>query len=394
MSSTKTTSAYPLHPKEKLFFPNLDALRFFSFLGVFLYHSYKVVFNYLENTHPGFYQTMKFLFQNGNLGVNFFFVLSGFLITFLLLKEKKKSGDIHLRNFYIRRILRIWPLFYLCVLTGFVIFPFFKSLAGATPSENANLVYYLLFINNFDFIHHWPQVPDALILVVLWSVAVEEQFYLAWPVIVKLTKNIILPVAFTLVVISSLVFRFFHSSDTDEDYGIRYFHTLSVIGDMAIGGLLAYYTSFETRFLKWIRNMSKGTAILIYVSAIALSLFKTDIFKTEILVVFERLVISIFYGLIILEQAFATRPLYPMSRLKRTSKLGVYTYGLYCIHFMILSVTLALAGKLHLNIFNTPVSIGIVITSLLFCIILSWFLYRYFEKPFLKLKERFAFITK
>ncbi|MGZ8561212.1 MAG: acyltransferase family protein, partial [Flavisolibacter sp.] len=241
MSQTKTTSVYPLHPKEKLFFPNLDALRFFSFLGVFLYHSYKVVFNYLENSHPEFYQMTAFLFQNGNLGVNFFFVLSGFLITFLLLKEKKKSGDIHLRNFYIRRILRIWPLFYLCVFTGFVIFPFFKSMAGATPSETANLLYYLLFINNFDFIHHWPQVPDALILVVLWSVAVEEQFYLAWPVIVKLVKNILLPLAFALVIIASLIFRYFHSSNTDEDYGIRYFHTLSVIGDMAIGGLLAYY---------------------------------------------------------------------------------------------------------------------------------------------------------
>ncbi len=394
MSSTKTTSAYPLHPKEKLFFPNLDALRFFSFLGVFLYHSYKIVFNYLENTHPRFYETMQFLFQNGNLGVNFFFVLSGFLITYLLLKEKKKNGDIHLRNFYMRRILRIWPLFYLCVFTGFVIFPIFKSLAGATPSESANLVYYLLFINNFDFINNWPQVPDALILVVLWSVAVEEQFYLVWPVIVKKIRQAVLPAAFILVVLSSLIFRYFHSSDTDEDYGIRYFHTLSVIGDMAIGGLLAYYTSFDNKFLAWIKNLGKPMIVLIYSVAIVLSLAKSYLFSNEILVIFERLVIALVYGLIILEQAFTAQPLFAMAKLKRISKLGIYTYGLYCIHFMILSVVLALAGKLKLNIFSTTVSIAIVITSLGACVVISWLLYRYFEKPFLKLKDRFAFITK
>lgn len=394
MSSSKTTSAYPLHPKEKLFFPNLDALRFFSFLGVFLYHSYKIVFNYLENTHPRFYETMQFLFQNGNLGVNFFFVLSGFLITYLLLKEKKKNGDIHLRNFYMRRILRIWPLFYLCVFTGFAIFPIFKSLAGSTPSESANLVYYLLFINNFDFINNWPQVPDALILVVLWSVAVEEQFYLAWPVIVKKIRQAVLPAAFILVVLSSLIFRYFHSSDTDEDYGIRYFHTLSVIGDMAIGGLLAYYTSFDNKFLAWIKNLGKPMIVLIYTVAIVFSLAKSYIFSNELLVIFERLVIACIYGLIILEQAFAAQPLFALAKLKQISKFGIYTYGLYCIHFMILSVVLALAGKLKLNIFSTTVSVAIVITSLGTCVVISWLLYRYFEKPFLKLKDRFAFITK
>src|SRR5690348_9426031 len=96
--------------KAKIFFPNLDGLRFFSFLVVFLYHGHLSIFSYLKDSQPKTYAAIEFLFQHGNLGVNFFFVLSGFLITYLLIKEKEFTGTIHVQNFYIRRILRIWPL--------------------------------------------------------------------------------------------------------------------------------------------------------------------------------------------------------------------------------------------------------------------------------------------
>src|SRR5690606_19427107 len=112
------------------------------------------------------------LFGNGNLGVNFFFVLSGFLITYLLLIEMQLRGRINIGSFYIRRALRIWPLFYFCVAFGFIAFPFFKSMLGEIPNESANVVSYLFFLNNFDFIKN---PPDSSVLSVLWSVAIEEQ---------------------------------------------------------------------------------------------------------------------------------------------------------------------------------------------------------------------------
>src|SRR5205085_9627779 len=115
------------------------------------------------------------LFGNGNLGVNFFFVLSGFLITYLLIEEKKLTGKIHIGNFWIRRILRIWPLYFACVFIGFVLFPFAKHMAGGTSAETADPWYYLAFINNFDYIKKG--LPDSPGLGVLWSVAIEEQFY-------------------------------------------------------------------------------------------------------------------------------------------------------------------------------------------------------------------------
>ena len=103
---------------KKIYFENLDGLRFLCFLSVFFFHSFHTEYAYIKNTET--YNFIKFsVFGNGNLGVNFFFVLSGFLITFLLIAEKELNGQINLRKFWIRRILRIWPLFYFCVFFGF-----------------------------------------------------------------------------------------------------------------------------------------------------------------------------------------------------------------------------------------------------------------------------------
>src|SRR6478672_8841464 len=121
-------------PQKRVFFENLDGLRFFCVLSVFLFHSF-----YSENKqitdHTLYHFVKSDLFGNGNLGVNFFFVLSGFLITFLLIEEKKLKGNINLPYFWIRRILRIWPLFFFCVFFGFVIMPWLKGLFGQQSTE-------------------------------------------------------------------------------------------------------------------------------------------------------------------------------------------------------------------------------------------------------------------
>ena len=104
--------------KKKIYFENLDGLRFFCFFSVFLYHSFHTE-NEIIKSSPIYKFVTEEIFKNGNLGVNFFFVLSGFLITYLLIAEKKLNGQIDLKKFWIRRILRIWPLFYFCVGFGF-----------------------------------------------------------------------------------------------------------------------------------------------------------------------------------------------------------------------------------------------------------------------------------
>ena len=102
-------------------FPHLDGLRFFCFFVVFLFHGFSTTS--AEVAQSSAYRFVRFLFRHGDLGVNFFFVLSGFLITYLLLEEKQRHGRIHIGYFYIRRMLRIWPLYFACVAFGFLAFP-------------------------------------------------------------------------------------------------------------------------------------------------------------------------------------------------------------------------------------------------------------------------------
>lgn len=380
--------------KTKIFFPNLDGLRFISFLVVFLFHAHLSVFSYLIDSQPKVYGVIEFLFRHGNLGVNFFFVLSGFLITYLLIKEKEFTGTIHVPNFYVRRILRIWPLYYLCVLVGFVGFGILKQITGGVIEENANPWYYTFFAANFDIMHTWPEKPDALLLSVLWSVAVEEQFYLTWPLILSVVPLRYYKYVFPVIMLLSLVFRSFHTGDTDREFGIRYFHTLSLIGDMALGGLLAYFVSYENKFKSWVVHLRKSFIILLYLVTLAVTLFKHVLFPPGIPVIFERIVIAFLFGMIILEQNYAKHSLFKMGNFKLVSKLGIYTYGLYCLHFLGLYFAIKVMNALHLNGSLTWVALLITLLAFLLSVVVSLVSYHFFEKRFLRWKDKFAFIVK
>jgi peptidoglycan/LPS O-acetylase OafA/YrhL len=380
--------------KAKIFFPNLDGLRFISFFVVFVYHGSLSLISYLKDTHPAVHDTILFLFGHGNLGVNFFFVLSGFLITYLLIKEKEFTGTIHVPNFYVRRILRIWPLYYLCVAVGFIGFAMLKKMSGQPLAENANPWYYIFFAANFDIMHTWPEKPDALLLSVLWSVAVEEQFYLTWPLILKLVPYKYYRYVFPTIMLFSLVFRSFYTGDNHYEFAVRYFHTFSVIGDMALGGLFAYLVSYENKFKSFVINISKPSLLLLYVVTLVITLFKDKIFVPGVPVIFERIVIAFCFGMIILEQNYAKNSLFKMSNFKVMSNLGIYTYGLYCLHFLGLYFAIKIMDGLHLNGSITWVSLTMMLVALLLSIGIAFMSYHLFEKWFLKFKDKFAFIVK
>ncbi len=368
----------------KIFFENLDGLRFFSFLSVFLFHSFYTESILVQQNKFYLFLTDR-LFENGNLGVNFFFVLSGFLITFLLIEEKEKTGKINVVSFWVRRILRIWPLFYFAVFFGFYIFPFLKSLFGQVPNETANIEYYLLFLNNFDFIKNG--LPDASILGVLWSVAIEEQFYFIWPMILYFFPVKKYWVPFMIIISLSIVFR----SVTDSNL-LNEHHTLSCIGDMAIGAFGAWLIRKE-KFKCIVENSKRYQIIIIYILFALIFLYRKEMFfDNSFLRIIERPIISLVILFIILEQNFSKKSFYKMSNFKTISKLGVITYGLYCLHFIGILITLTLMRILKLddNLFN--VIIVETLFSFLITIIVSKVSYRYFESPFLKLKERFAYI--
>lgn len=370
---------------KKVFFPNLDGLRFLCFLSVFFFHSFHTKFDTIKNT--GTYTFVKHgLFGNGNIGVNFFFVLSGFLITYLLIEEKNIHNKIDLPKFWLRRILRIWPLYFFCVIFGFFIFPQIKLFFGETPNESATLFSYLTFTSNFEIISKG--LPDSSILGVLWSIAIEEQFYLFWPVLLILVPEKYYIHFFLLIIFSSWAYRYFYPGEMTHEY-----HTLSCIGDLTIGALGACLCRRPTLRTK-LEHLGKGSILIIYLCFFICYFFRKQLFFDNPLQIAERSIISFFILMIILEQNFSRNSFFKFSDFKRISKLGTISYGLYCLHFIGILIAITLTQKLRLNDQLWEVLFLETAIALVVSIILSRISYRFLESPLLKIKEKFAYITK
>lgn len=369
----------------KIYFDNLDALRFFSFLAVFLFHSFHTEIAEIKESSTYAFMT-KFLFRNGNLGVNFFFVLSGFLITYLLLFERKVFGKIDIKMFYVRRVLRIWPLYAFCIVFGFILFPIIKDFFGEQSNETANPIFYFFFISNFDLINNG--LPDCSVLGVLWSISVEEQFYLLWPLLFAFIKPKYFKYIFLSIIIISISFRFVYDSSLVYEY-----HTLSCIGDMAIGGLFAHQILTNRSFKATIVLLQRWQILVLYLLAAGFFLFRPWVSKLFLLHELERMLIAAIFGLIILEQNYSRKSIFKLGKLKNITKLGKITYGLYCLHFIGILITITITSKLGYNKYLWQIIILETILSLGISILISQASYQFYEKPFLKLKRKFQRIS-
>jgi len=181
----------------RIYFPSLNGIRFFAALLVIIDHLelVKGYFGIKVNWSEAFSSHL------GSSGVTIFFVLSGFLITFLLLKEKEIKA-INVKHFYIRRVLRIWPLYYLILIVSFFIIPqidFFNVPNYGDKSESficSTFLTYLFLLANVGFVFF----PTIAFANVLWSVAVEEQFYLIWPIVIKYFKSTLTALMLLLII--------------------------------------------------------------------------------------------------------------------------------------------------------------------------------------------------
>lgn len=369
----------------RLFFPNLDGLRFLAFFSVFLFHSF-----YTPDPRivaSSVYQVPYRFTRAGDLGVNFFFVLSGFLITYLLLSEKQLTGRVAIGAFYIRRILRIWPLYFVVVLIGFVIFPWMKAHLGQTAlHETAQPWYFFLFLVNFNNLYHGCQTPT---LTLLWSVSVEEQFYLVWPLLVAVVPARRLGWLFGGVLALSVGFRLLHLHDNL----VLRLHTLSLIGDMALGGLVAWLSFRDDRLIIQVAAWSRRGIGLGYVLGLGLIVGRDWLYQLPGYPAFDRLLLACFFAFVLLEQNYARRSFIKMSQLRVLSYWGTYTYGLYCLHFLALLAAYQLLHHFGLNRTSIGVVLGDNTVGLLLALGISWMSFTFYEKPFLKLKNRFAFIS-
>ncbi len=368
--------------QKPVYFENLDALRALAFGSVFLFH----VYGYLSYTpaQPLERAILDHFVREGHFGVNLFFVISGFLISYLLFTEKEELGTIRIGYFYLRRVLRIWPLYFAVLFLGFIVFPLATGHGSFTDLKDHGL-WYVFFLNNFDRIATGFTGAGNDSLGVMWSIAVEEQFYLVWPLLLSLLRRRQYPYLLLGIIVASLVYRSLHAGDASR----LYLHTFSVMSDLAVGGLLAYSARYQTAIFRFIRDCPRAFIVSVYLALFAAVYWYRDWSEASLAMrVGERLILSLGFAFVIGEQCFARHSFFKLGRLGFLNYLGIISYGLYCLHMYAMMLFQKLQASFHLPssplVFYTGL-LCILALSIL-CSILS---YRFFEKPLLRFKARF-----
>jgi peptidoglycan/LPS O-acetylase OafA/YrhL len=378
--------------KVKIFFPNLDAIRTIAFLFVFSEHVLWGAIKKIQLEGEFLNHFVYNLFSNGALGVSIFFVLSGFLITYLILNEIELNGKLDVVSFYKRRFLRIWPLYLLLLVFIFFVYPLLVNYFNLFYFENpANKWMYFAFLSNFDMIRLFNESKESFMQTgVTWSVAIEEQFYLIWPLIFLIINKRLTPVVFIFIILFSIVFRYYHC----ENPTYIYFHTFGVFGDLALGGFLAWMALYFPNQLSRLLPQNYYLKVLIYLFGIFFVL-SNDYFisKPEWRSV-NRFLSTLFFVYVLADQNFTESVKFKFSNLKFLSYLGKWTYGMYLLHpiaFLLMQYVYAL-----FNISEEPFlnRLFFAIFTMGFTILISFISFRYFESPFLKLKNKFAYISK
>lgn len=361
------------------YFENLDGLRFIAATIVVLMHTgiADQLSNIIEST---FILKLLSVLSMGGKAVSFFFVLSGFLISYLILKEIENTGKINFKNFFARRILRIWPLYFFVILLGLYVLPYIKVflLKENYFIPNYDLAYFL-FLSNFDILRLIKLGLDGsspLILHLTWSLSIEEQFYLIWPIGFLLFRKKVW-LFFLLTIISSIIFRYYFFN------GENGINTLNCIGDFGVGSLLAYAIQ-EKKNVIFLEKLKKGWILLTYLCDILYMInfnFLSEAFGLE---VFSRLILTSFFGFIIAEQSFCKNSFFKLSNSTFLSKSGKLTYGIYLLHPLALLLSSKILSSIELNLYLLYLLLSLILTYLL-----AFFSFYYFEVRFIKMKKLF-----
>jgi len=362
---------------KKIQFPGLNGVRFIAALLVIVDHT-ELFKSYLD--YPTLWANSYSAYL-GAFGVSIFFVLSGFLITYLLLEEQQEA-PIRIRHFYYRRILRIWPLYYLIVVLGFFVIPhldFFQVPIYSSDMGDSlhRLLFFVGLAANVAFVY-LPTVPFAN---VLWSVAVEEQFYLFWPHVVRI-KRYLLWIMFLLL--GGYLALKFYAGSVDRQFELLVIRTR--FSAMIIGGIGAYLVFNQKAVIKFLYHRGvQGVLLLLFVC------MGLDWIEYHSLAWMQDELISLVVCGLILNIASNPSTLISLEN-GLFAYLGKLSYGLYVYHLF--AVVLVLKGlSVIVDLQALPTWMGYSLTLgmiLILTIGISHLSYRYFESYFLRKKVRYS----
>jgi peptidoglycan/LPS O-acetylase OafA/YrhL len=352
--------------------PELDGLRFYAFLGVFVCHTLPFEASFYHGLHLPMPWLWGAIVKSGAAGVDLFFALSAFLITSLLLKEREETGDISLRLFYLRRILRIWPLYFLVIGLGIV-------LSHTMANQHLQWYYvagYLLFAGNW--VHAVFGRPESIAFP-LWTVSIEEQFYLIWPLLVKKLERRGLIVSGIVIFLLATVCRIgFVLAGISGGY--IYYGSTARCDSIALGILIALFADRLPKLTSTARLLLVSGGL---VGWIVSSAWLTDrpgpISMREVP---GRLIIALAAGAMLYGCLYSRNKLLTGAWVVR---LGKVSYGLYLLHLTGLLLAKSALHPVSGSALLATKAVGFVLTLLL-----AFTSYRWVESPFLRMKDRFA----
>jgi peptidoglycan/LPS O-acetylase OafA/YrhL len=317
----------------------------------------------------------------GILGLEYFFVLSSFLISIIILEEKDQTNDFNISNFLIRRTLRVWPLYFLILGIGFLL-SIIAAFLNMDLSPLPEWPYLLFFLVNFYIISHGSEF--LFFIAFLWSISVEEQFYIIWSFFMKFIHKYFSLFCFILVIVS-LIFRFYYLQDS----AMLYFHTVSALGNFGIGGLIAVGMFEKNKVIDRISNIPKLGVALIYLLMFLTVAFYHELMTYDLFRIFERIIYSLFFAFFILDQTIGKNRLFNCGKFSIFNYFGKISYGLYCYHGVVITIFLKI---IYFSFPSQPLPIVLLVfppVIFAFTILLSHLSYRYFERYFLNLKQKF-----
>ncbi|MCX6534742.1 MAG: acyltransferase [Actinobacteria bacterium] len=350
----------------------LDGVRGVAVLLVFISHFHWILSPdpFLTKVTP--WHFINRTFEAGFMGVDIFFVLSGFLITSLLMKDRSTNQKNLFKRFYRRRALRLLPALYALLIADFFVSRW-ENFPGDIQWRTT--WHAILFLNNWNIVNNFGEAQNDLGH--LWSLGIEEQFYLIWPLTIWLLAKLKIPskMMIPLILFASLVVMVHRTSlwNDGTSWIILYIRTDTRLDSLLIGAMFAYvYRHFQvpSKILNSVATFSlMGLIYIKYV--LDKSPFIFEMGWTIIALLAGFIILSVAEGVFFVQKVFTWRPL---------TMIGKVSYGLYLWHMPIF----LLFGR-HVTSGPKPLRllIGIILASVVTS--LSWF---FIEKPFLNLKNR------
>lgn len=352
-------------------------MRFVAFVPIFLYCAL-----FLLNVEDGIIADATIILESLKANsFDFFFFLSAFLLGSHALREFKYNQKFQLRNFYVRRILKIFPVLIPALIFGFLIHPWIINVLKLTEVTIPKMTsHFIMFPRDYSYFSQ----EQFIYFAVLWSVIMFLIYYLFIGVIFKFFKDYLKVISYGLIAIGLGTRAFYFLSDSTFEFNL-----LSFGVPVGFGLIMADIVRNSNRISDLFKELNKRNHAVVYLIGVPALLLGYFFTKGTVFSLVVPLITCAFYGYVILEQTYSKDSIVKFRKLKTLSKLGRISYGLIVYQSIVLVITLISFESLELEIASLFVKALFFVIGMILTYLVANFSYRVIEKAALTIRREF-----